>query len=45
MTVQIVYAIGKPPEDKVCFFRNLKNLVVLPSVGQKLGVINAHTSY
>ncbi|KAI0718290.1 RdRP-domain-containing protein [Fomitopsis betulina] len=33
--VQRVYAIGEPPDDKVCAFRNLKNLVVLPSVGKR----------
>ncbi len=33
--VQRVKAIGKPPEDgKKCFFRNLKNVVVMPSVGE-----------
>jgi len=37
--VQRVYAIGKPPEDKLCSFRNLKNVVVLPSVGK---VTNCH---
>ncbi|CCM00004.1 uncharacterized protein FIBRA_02029 [Fibroporia radiculosa] len=31
--VQRVWAIGSPPPDKVCFFRNLKNVVVLPSAG------------
>ncbi|EMD38185.1 hypothetical protein CERSUDRAFT_113336 [Gelatoporia subvermispora B] len=31
--VQQVTAIGKPPEGKICFFRNLKNVVVLPSTG------------
>ncbi|KAH9989066.1 RNA dependent RNA polymerase-domain-containing protein [Russula compacta] len=31
--VQRVYAVGRPPEDKICFFRNLKNVVVLPAVG------------
>ena len=24
LTVQRVYAVGEPPEDKVCFFRGLK---------------------
>ncbi|TBU35633.1 RdRP-domain-containing protein [Dichomitus squalens] len=33
--VQRVYAVGKPPDDKVCFFRNLRNVVVLPSVGKR----------
>ncbi|KAH9843166.1 RdRP-domain-containing protein [Rhodofomes roseus] len=33
--IQRVYAIGEPPEDKVCFFRNLKNVVVLPSTGER----------
>ena len=32
-TVQCVEAIGEPPADKVCAFRDLKNVVVLPSVG------------
>jgi RNA-dependent RNA polymerase len=32
-TVQRVYAVGEPPEDKICFFRGLKNVVVLPAVG------------
>lgn len=31
--VQRVYAIGKPPDDQLCFFSGLKNVVVLPSVG------------
>ena len=35
-TVQRVWAIGKPPSDPnvICFFRNLKNVVVMPSVGE-----------
>ncbi|KAI0367741.1 RdRP-domain-containing protein [Pilatotrama ljubarskyi] len=33
--VQRVKAIGKPPDDKLCFFRNLRNVVVLPSVGER----------
>lgn len=33
--VQRVHAIGKPPEGMLCSFRNLKNLVVLPSVGER----------
>ncbi|KAI0664721.1 RdRP-domain-containing protein [Cubamyces menziesii] len=33
--VQRVRAIGEPPADKVCFFRGLKNVVVLPSVGKR----------
>ena len=33
--VQRVKAIGKPPENgKKCFFRNLRNVVVMPSVGE-----------
>jgi RNA-dependent RNA polymerase len=32
-SVQRVYAVGEPPKDKLCFFRNLKNVVVLPAVG------------
>ncbi|OBZ65791.1 RNA-dependent RNA polymerase 1 [Grifola frondosa] len=35
LKVQRVFAIGKPPDDKVCFFRNLKNVVVLPSCGTR----------
>ncbi|KAF8639230.1 hypothetical protein AX17_001715 [Amanita inopinata Kibby_2008] len=31
--IQRVDAIGKPPEDKVCLFSHLKNVVVLPSDG------------
>ncbi|GJE87096.1 RdRP-domain-containing protein [Phanerochaete sordida] len=32
--VQRVIAIGKPPDDgRLCFFRDLKNVVVLPSTG------------
>ncbi|KAI0253582.1 RNA dependent RNA polymerase-domain-containing protein [Lactifluus subvellereus] len=31
--VQRVYAVGKPPDDKICFFRGLKNVVVLPAIG------------
>lgn len=34
--VQRVYAVGKPPPNKLCFFRNLKNVVVLPSVGERV---------
>ncbi len=33
LTVQRVYAVGEPPENKICFFRGLKNVVVLPAVG------------
>ncbi|KAI1797142.1 RdRP-domain-containing protein [Ganoderma leucocontextum] len=35
--VQRVRAIGKPPENdkRLCFFRNLKNVVVMPSVGER----------
>ncbi|KAI0649133.1 RdRP-domain-containing protein [Trametes meyenii] len=33
--VQRVHAIGKPPDDKLCFFRNLRNVVVMPSVGDR----------
>jgi RNA-dependent RNA polymerase len=32
-SVQRVYAIGEPPKDQLCFFRDLKNVVVLPAVG------------
>ncbi|RXW21516.1 hypothetical protein EST38_g4325 [Candolleomyces aberdarensis] len=31
--VQRVYAIGKPPDEGLCAFRGLVNVVVLPSVG------------
>ena len=37
-TVQRVFAVGPPPEDKLCFFRDLKNVVVLPAVGGYLQV-------
>ncbi|KAI0094073.1 RdRP-domain-containing protein [Irpex rosettiformis] len=33
--VQIVHAIGKPPENQLCIFRDLKNCVVLPTVGKR----------
>jgi hypothetical protein len=33
VVVQRVKAVGKPPDDKICFFRDLKNVVVLPAVG------------
>ncbi|KAI0318922.1 RdRP-domain-containing protein [Amylostereum chailletii] len=33
--VQRAFAIGKPPPDKLCFFRNLKNVVVLPATGER----------
>ncbi|TFK84610.1 RdRP-domain-containing protein [Polyporus arcularius HHB13444] len=33
--VQRVWAIGKPPDDVPCFFRNLRNVVVMPSVGKR----------
>ncbi|KAI0782232.1 RdRP-domain-containing protein [Abortiporus biennis] len=33
--VQRVWAIGKPPKNKLCLFRNIKNAVVLPSVGER----------
>jgi len=33
VVVQRVYAVGKPPDDKICFFRDLKNVVVLPAIG------------
>jgi hypothetical protein len=33
VVVQRVNAVGKPPDDKICFFRGLKNVVVLPAVG------------
>jgi hypothetical protein len=33
VVVQRVNAVGKPPDDKICFFDGLKNVVVLPAVG------------
>ncbi|KAI0306234.1 RNA dependent RNA polymerase-domain-containing protein [Multifurca ochricompacta] len=33
-SIQRVYAVGKPPDDKICFFRGLKNVVVLPAVAE-----------
>ncbi|KAI0373002.1 RdRP-domain-containing protein [Pilatotrama ljubarskyi] len=33
--VQRVWAIGEPPAGQECFFRGLKNVVVLPSVGKR----------
>ncbi|KAI0636634.1 RdRP-domain-containing protein [Trametes polyzona] len=33
--IQRVQAIGEPPADKVCFFRGLKNVVVLPAAGKR----------
>ncbi|KZT27322.1 RdRP-domain-containing protein [Neolentinus lepideus HHB14362 ss-1] len=33
--VQNVWAIGKPPEDQLCLFRNLVNVVVMPSQGSR----------
>ncbi|KAI0253552.1 RdRP-domain-containing protein [Lactifluus subvellereus] len=33
--VQHVYAVGEPPQEKLCFFRGLKNVVVLPAVGDR----------
>ncbi|KAI0253578.1 RdRP-domain-containing protein [Lactifluus subvellereus] len=33
--VQRVYAVGEPPQNKLCFFRDLKNVVVLPAVGDR----------
>ncbi|TCD70921.1 hypothetical protein EIP91_000827 [Steccherinum ochraceum] len=33
--VQRVRAIGEPPRDMLCSFRHLKNVVVLPSVGDR----------
>jgi hypothetical protein len=30
--------VGKPPEDKICFFRGLKNVVVFPAVGAYLQI-------
>lgn len=37
--VQRVFAVGKPPDDKVCFFRGLKNVVVLPAIGAQNPVV------
>ena len=33
-TVQRVYARGRPPDNVLCLFRDLKNCVVLPSQGE-----------
>lgn len=33
--IQCVYAVGKPPDDKICFFSGLKNVVVLPAIGDR----------
>jgi len=33
--VQRVKAVGMPPDDKICFFRGLKNVIVLPAVGER----------
>ncbi|TCD64916.1 hypothetical protein EIP91_003452 [Steccherinum ochraceum] len=33
--IQRVRAIGEPPKGKLCSFRDLKNVVVLPSVGTR----------
>ncbi|KAI0029218.1 RdRP-domain-containing protein [Vararia minispora EC-137] len=30
-----VFAVGKPPDGKFCFFKNLKNCVVLPVIGNR----------
>ena len=37
--VQRVFAVGKPPDDKLCFFRGLKNVVVLPAIGTQNPVV------
>jgi len=37
--VQQVFAVGKPPDDKVCFFRGLKNVAVLPAIGAQNQVV------
>ncbi|KAG6851310.1 hypothetical protein H0H93_011746, partial [Arthromyces matolae] len=41
--VQRVRAIGKPPKGKLCLFAHMKNVVVLPSVGQ-LGAFSKYQS-
>ena len=41
-TVQRVWAVGEPPEGKKCFFRGLKNVVVLPAVGAYQRVPRVH---
>ncbi|KAI9449714.1 RdRP-domain-containing protein [Lactarius psammicola] len=33
--IQPVDAVGKPPDDKICFFSELKNVVVLPAIGDR----------
>ncbi|TFY80807.1 hypothetical protein EWM64_g3207 [Hericium alpestre] len=30
-----VYAVGKPPDEKICFFRDLSNVVILPAAGDR----------
>lgn len=32
--VQRVYAIGSPPEDLLCLFGHLRNVVVFPTTGK-----------
>lgn len=32
----MVTAIGEPPKEKICAFRNLVNVVVFPSIGKWL---------
>jgi hypothetical protein len=34
ISVQRVYAIGKPPANMMCLFAHLKNVVVVPTVGK-----------
>ncbi|KAG6331650.1 hypothetical protein ID866_7441 [Astraeus odoratus] len=33
--IQRVYAIGKPPEDQICLFGHLRNVVVFSSIGTR----------
>ena len=37
--VQHVRAIGKPPDGVPCFFRDLRNVVVMPAVGASVHVL------
>ena len=34
--VQLLRAVGKPPADRPCFFRNIKNCLVFPCKGTSL---------
>lgn len=32
--VMTARAIGRPPQDKMCAFRDLKNVIVFPAIGE-----------